>query len=147
METNSFKTVSLNSATVEKNWVIVDADSQILGRMASEVAKRIRGKHKPNFTPNADCGDNVIVINAEKVKLTGQKWVKKEYISHSGYPGGQKIKTAEEVYKRDPRRLVEAAVKGMLPKNKLGRALYKNLHVFVGSEHPHDAQKPQAIKL
>lgn len=147
MDAISYKTAVVNKANSGKKWTIIDAEDLVLGRMASEVAKRIRGKHKPNFTPNADCGDNVIVINAEKIKLTGQKWVKKEYISHSGYPGGQKIKTAEELYKRDPRRLVEAAVKGMLPKNKLGRALYKNLHVFVGSKHPHDAQTPQAIKL
>lgn len=147
MDAVSYKTGVVNKANSGKKWTIIDAEDLVLGRMASEVAKRIRGKHKPNYTPYVDCGDNVIVINADKIKLTGEKWVKKEYISHSGYPGGQKIKTAEEVYKRDPRRLIESAVKGMLPKNKLGRALYKNLHVFVGSEHPHDAQKPEAIKL
>ncbi len=147
MDAISYKTAVVNKAGANKKWLVIDAEGQVLGRMASEVAKRIRGKHKASFTPNADCGDFVIVINADKIKLTGEKWVKKQYISHSGYPGGQKIKTAEEVYRKDPTRLVEAAVRGMLPKNRLGRAIFKNLHVYNGAEHPHDAQKPEAIKL
>lgn len=147
MDAISYKTISATKAGSDKKWLIVDAEGQTLGRMASEIAKRIRGKHKPSYSPHVDCGDNVIVINAEKINLTGQKWVKKEYISHSGYPGGQKIKTAAEILKKNPSILVEKAVKGMLPKNRLGRALYKNLYVYNGSEHPHEAQGPEAVKL
>ena len=147
MDTNSFKTVSLNKATAEKNWVIVDADSQILGRMASEVAKMIRGKHKPSFTPHVDCGDNVIVINADKIRLTGSKWTDKEYIRHTGYPGGQRIETPKSIKAKSSTILVEKAVKGMLPNNRLGRQLFKNLYVYEGTEHPHDAQKPKEVKL
>ena len=147
MDTNSFKTVSLNSATVDKNWVIVDADSQILGRMASEVAKMIRGKHKPSFTPHVDCGDNVIVINADKVRLTGNKWTDKEYVRHTGYPGGQRFETPNSIKAKSSTILVEKAVKGMLPHNRLGRQLFKNLYVYEGTEHPHAAQKPKEVKL
>ena len=147
MDTNSFKTVSANSATVEKNWVIVDADSQILGRMASEVAKMIRGKHKPSFTPHVDCGDNVIVINADKIRLTGNKWSDKEYVRHTGYPGGQRIETPNSIKAKSSTILVEKAVKGMLPHNRLGRQLFKNLYVYEGTEHPHAAQKPKEVKL
>ncbi len=147
LDTNSFKTVSLNSATVEKNWVIVDADSQILGRMASEVAKMIRGKHKPSFTPHVDCGDNVIVINADKIRLTGNKWSDKEYVRHTGYPGGQRIETPNSIKAKSSTILVEKAVKGMLPHNRLGRQLFKNLYVYEGAEHPHAAQKPKEVKL
>ena len=118
-----------------------------MGRLASKVAKLIRGKHKPNFTPHVDCGDNVIVINAEKIQLTGKKWTDKIYMRHTGYPGGQRTLSATEVFEKDPIRLVENAVKGMLPKNKLGRAIYKNLHVYVDGEHNHEAQKPKAINL
>ena len=147
METNSFKTVSLNSATVEKNWVIVDADSQVLGRMASEVAKMIRGKHKPSYTPHVDCGDNVIVINADKIRLTGNKWTDKQYVRHTGYPGGQRFETPNSLKAKSSTRIVEKAVKGMLPINRLGRQLFKNLYVYEGAEHPHAAQKPKEVKL
>ncbi|MEQ8627952.1 50S ribosomal protein L13 [Ekhidna sp.] len=147
MDTNSFKTVSLNSATVEKNWVIVDADSQILGRMASEVAKMIRGKHKPSYTPHVDCGDNVIVINADKIRLTGSKWTDKQYVRHTGYPGGQRIETPNSIKAKSSTILIEKAVKGMLPHNRLGRQLFKNLYVYEGAEHPHAAQKPKEVKL
>jgi len=147
LDTNSFKTVSLNSATVEKNWVIVDADSQILGRLASEVAKMIRGKHKPSYTPHVDCGDNVIVINADKIRLTGSKWTDKQYVRHTGYPGGQRIETPNSIKAKSSTILIEKAVKGMLPINRLGRQLFKNLHVYEGAEHPHAAQKPKEVKL
>ena len=147
MDTNSFKTVSLNSATVEKNWVIVDADSQVLGRMASEVAKMIRGKHKPSYTPHVDCGDNVIVINADKIRLTGSKWTDKQYVRHTGYPGGQRIETPNSLKAKSSTRIIEKAVKGMLPINRLGRQLFKNLYVYEGAEHPHAAQKPKEVKL
>lgn len=147
MDTLSYKTVSANSATVNKEWVLVDADGQTLGRLASKVAKLIRGKYKPNFTPHVDCGDNVVVINAEKINLTGKKWTDKSYIRHTGYPGGQRSLTATELYEKDPTRLVEKAVKGMLPKNKLGSALFRNLYVYEGAEHKQDAQKPRTINL
>ena len=147
MDTLSYKTVSANKETAGKKWLLVDAEGQTLGRMASKIAFLIRGKHKPNYTPHADCGDNVIVINAEKIVLSGEKWEQKEYIRHTGYPGGQRVRTALEILKRNPERLVEKAVKGMLPKNKLGNALYKNLKVCVGSEHNHEAQKPEVVDL
>jgi len=147
MDTLSYKTVSANSKTAQKEWLLVDAEGQSLGRLASEVAKLIRGKHKTNFTPHVDCGDNVIIINAEKIQLTGKKWTDKEYIRHTGYPGGQRTLTATELFGKDPSRLVEKAVKGMLPKNKLGRALFKNLYVYVGTEHKHEAQKPKVINF
>ena len=148
MDTLSYKTISANKATVEKNWLVVDADQKILGRVASEVAKIIRGKHKASFTPHADCGDNVIVINADKVRLTGKKWTKKEYIRHTGYPGGQRFETPLEVKERKSSTiLVEKAVRGMLPKNRLGRQIFKNLYVYEGAEHPHEAQKPKEVKI
>ncbi|WP_066223511.1 50S ribosomal protein L13 [Formosa haliotis] len=147
MDTLSYKTISANKATATKEWVIVDADGQSLGRLASKVAKLIRGKHKPNFTPHVDCGDNVIVINAEKINLTGNKWNDKTYIRHTGYPGGQRSLSAKEMFGKDPARLVEKSVKGMLPKNKLGAALFRNLNVVVGTAHAHEAQKPKAINL
>ena len=147
MDTLSYKTISANKATVNKQWVLVDAEGQALGRLASKVAKLIRGKHKPNFTPHVDCGDNVIIINAEKITLSGNKWTDKSYIRHTGYPGGQKSLTATELYGKDPARVVEKSVKGMLPKNKLGAALFRNLTVVVGSEHAHAAQKPKTINL
>jgi len=147
VDTLSYKTVSANKENADKKWLLVDAEGETLGRLASKVAQLIRGKHKPNFTPHADCGDNVIVINAEKVELTGNKWSDKTYIRHTGYPGGQRSLTAEELREKRPARLVEMAVKGMLPKNKLGNQLYKNLKVFVGTEHTHDAQKPEKFNL
>ncbi|QFZ54371.1 50S ribosomal protein L13 [Oceanihabitans sp. IOP_32] len=147
MDTLSYKTISANKATVNKEWVLVDAEGQALGRLSSKVAKLLRGKHKPNFTPHVDCGDNVIVINAEKITLSGNKWDDKTYIRHTGYPGGQKSLTATELFGKDPARVVEKSVKGMLPKNKLGASIFRNLTVVVGSEHAHAAQKPKTINL
>ena len=147
MNTLSYKTVSANKNTVNKEWLLVNAENQVLGRLASEIAKILRGKHKTNFTPHVDCGDNVVVINAEKVRLTGNKWDAKEYIRHSGYPGGQSSLTAKELMDRKPVALVEKAVKGMLPKNRLGADLFRNLYVYAGSEHDQKAQKPKEIKL
>ena len=147
MDTLSYKTVSANKSTVNKEWVLVDAEGQNLGRLASKVAKLLRGKHKPNFTPHVDCGDNVVVINAEKINLTGNKWDDKTYVRHTGYPGGQRTLSATEMFAKDPARLVEKSVKGMLPKNKLGADLFRNLNVYVGAEHNHDAQKPKTINL
>ena len=147
MNTLSYKTVSANKTTVNKEWVIIDAEGKILGRLASVVASMLRGKHKTNFTPHVDCGDNVIVINAEKIALSGVKMSDKEYVRHTGYPGGQRIETAEALLKKNPISLVEKAVKGMLPKNRLGSALYRNMHVYAGSVHPHEAQKPKKIEL
>jgi len=147
VDTLSYKTISANKATVNKQWVLVDAEGQALGRLSSKVAKLLRGKHKPNFTPHVDCGDNVIIINAEKITLSGNKWTDKSYIRHTGYPGGQKSLTATELYGKDPARVVEKSVKGMLPKNKLGADLFRNLTVVVGTEHAHAAQKPKAINL
>ena len=147
MDTLSYKTVSANAATVTKKWVVVDAEAQILGRLASQIAFMLRGKHKPNFTPHVDCGDNVIVINADKIRLTGKKLHQKEYITHSGYPGGQKVKTPREMLAKTPERILEIAVKGMLPKNRLGSQLFGNLYVYAGSEHPHQGQNPETIQL
>lgn len=147
MNTLSYRTVSANKETVNKEWVVIDAEGAVLGRLATVVAGMLRGKHKTNFTPHVDCGDNVIVINAAKVVLTGNKWSDKEYVRHTGYPGGQKFTTAEALLKKNPIKLVENAVKGMLPKNRLGSALYRNLHVYEGAEHQHEAQKPKKIDL
>ena len=147
MDTLSYKTVSANKATAKKEWIVVDAEGQVLGRLASKVAKILRGKNKSSFTPHADCGDNVIVVNAEKVVLTGKKLSDKIYLRHTGYPGGQREQTATEVMTKFPERLVEKAVKGMLPKNKLGRKLYTNLHVVIGAEHKYEAQKPKVVDL
>lgn len=147
MDTLSYKTISANSETANKEWIVVDAEDQVLGRLASEIAMRIRGKHKTNFTPHVDCGDNVIVINAEKIRLTGNKWEAKTYIHHTGYPGGQRELSAKLVMERKPTAMVEKAVRGMLPKNRLGRALFRNLHVYAGPEHPHEAQKPKEVKI
>lgn len=147
MDTLSYKTVSANKATVQKDWVIVDAQSQVLGRFASGVAKILRGKHKPNFTPHVDCGDNVIVVNAGKVRLTGKKWDDKVYVRHTGYPGGQRIATPKILMQKSEITLVEKAVRGMLPKNRLGRKLYTNLYVYAGPEHPHSAQQPKEVTL
>lgn len=147
MDTLSYKTVSVNKENANKQWYVVDAEGQTLGRLASKVAKVLRGKHKTNFTPHADCGDYVIVINAEKVTLSGSKWDDKVYVRHTGYPGGQRFTTASEMLDKHPERLVEKAVKGMLPKNRLGRAIYGNMKVVVGTEHDHEAQKPQTLDL
>ena len=147
MDTLSYKTVSANKVTANKEWIVVDAGGQVLGRLASKVAKILRGKNKSSFTPHADCGDNVIVINAEKVVLTGNKMSDKVYIRHTGYPGGQRQQTATELLAKFPERLVEKSVKGMLPKNKLGRKLFTNLHVVIGAEHKYEAQKPKVVDL
>ena len=147
MDTLSYKTVSANKATVTKDWVHVDADGQTLGRLSSHVAKLLRGKYKPNFTPHVDCGDNVIITNASKINLTGKKWDSKEYIRHTGYPGGQRSLTATELFNKGPERLIENAVKGMLPKNKLGAAIFRNLKVYAGSDHDQTAKKPKTINL
>ena len=147
MDTLSYRTVSANKATVNKEWVLIDAEGQILGRLATTIAMMLRGKHKPEYTPHVDCGDNVIIINAEKVEFSGNKWADKEYVRHTGYPGGQRFTTAEQMLKKNPIAIIEHAVRGMLPKNRLGRAIYKNMHVYTGSSHPHEAQKPKKIEL
>ena len=147
MDTSSFKTISANKKTVEKNWVLVDADGQTLGRLASKVAILLRGKHKPNFTPHVDCGDNVIVINSKKINLSGNKWEQKKYIRYTGYPGGQRSLSALEQFAKNPNSIIEKSVKGMLPKNKLGANLFRNLHVFSDSVHKFEAQKPSEIDL
>jgi large subunit ribosomal protein L13 len=147
LDTLSFKTISANKNTVEKNWVLVDADGQTLGRLASKVAILLRGKHKPNFTPHVDCGDNVVVINSKKINLSGNKWEQKKYIRYTGYPGGQRSLNALEQFAKNPNSIIEKSVKGMLPKNKLGANLFRNLHVFSDSDHKFEAQKPSAIDL
>lgn len=147
MNTLSYKTVSANSKTVNKEWVVVDANAEILGRLSSKIAFILRGKHKPEFTPHVDCGDNVIVINAEKIRFTGNKFSDKTYVRYTGYPGGQRFTSPKELMAKHPTRIVEKAVRGMLPKNKLGSAIYGNLHVYAGAEHPHAAQNPRTIKL
>lgn len=143
----SYKTKNANKTSAEKGWVLVDAENQVLGRVASQVAKVIRGKHKPSYTPNVDCGDNVIVINAEKVKMTGKKWTDRVIFTHSGYNGGQKEHTPAMIRSKYPERLIEHAVRGMLPKNSIGRQLFRSLHVYAGASHPHEAQQPKAIKF
>ena len=147
LNSNSFKTLSLRKEDVEKKWLLVDATDQNLGRMCSNIAKILRGKHKPTFTPHVDCGDYIVVVNASKVNLTGNKWENKEYIRHTGYPGGQRSINASSMLKKFPERLLEKAVKGMLPKNRLGRKLFGNLHVFVGETHNKEAQKPKKVEL
>lgn len=147
MDTLSYKTVSATPATIDKQWVLVDAEGETLGRLASKVAKIIRGKNKTNYTPHMDCGDNVVIINASKVQLSGGKWDDKLYIRHTGHPGGQRELTATQLMKRKPEAMVEKAVRGMLPKNRLGRALFSNLFVYAGAEHKQEAQKPKAINL
>ena len=147
VNTLSYKTVSANKTTVTKDWVVIDATDQVLGRLAVKAAFLLRGKHKPNFTPHVDCGDNVIIINAEKVRLTGNKLDEKMYVRHSGYPGGQRSESAKELLRRKPLALVEHAIKGMLPKTRLGSELFRNLYVYQGPEHPHQAQQPKTITL
>ena len=148
MDTLSYKTVSANKATVQKEWVVIDAEGQVLGRMCSKVAKLLRGKYKPNFTPNVDCGDNVIIINADKVQLTGNKWNDRVYVRYTGFPGGQREMTpAEMLEKKGADRLIQKVVKGMLPKNRLGRKIIGNLHVFAGAEHNMQAQQPKQIDI
>ena len=142
-----FKTLSANKNTVQKEWLLVDATDQILGRLASIVAKIIRGKYKSNYTPHVDCGDNVVIINADKIRFSGEKLNQKEYIRHTGYPGGQRSVKAKDLLEKDPARIIKMAVKGMLPKNKLGSSLNKNLHVYVGADHKNGGQKPKKIEL
>jgi len=147
MKSLSYKTVSANKATVNKDWLLVDLSEETLGRAASKIATLIRGKHKTNFTPHVDCGDNIVVINASKVQLNGNKWEEKKYIRHTGYPGGQREITAFDLLKKDSTRLIRNAVKGMLPKNKLGNALLKNLHIYANDIHKQNAQNPKKINL
>ncbi|HFB61655.1 MAG TPA: 50S ribosomal protein L13 [Bacteroidetes bacterium] len=147
MDTLSYKTISANKATANKEWILIDAENQVLGRMASVAANFLRGKYKTNFTPHADTGDYVVIINADKIRLTGNKWDQKEYIRHTGHPGGQRITPAKDLMAKKPTAMVEKAIKGMLPKNKLGSQLFRNLHVYAGSEHNHEAQKPKKINL
>ena len=147
MDSLSYKTISANAATVDKQWVVIDATDEVMGRLASQVAKILRGKNKPSYTPHVDCGDYVIVINADKVKLTGKKMTDKVYTRHTGFPGGQRFATPADYLAKKPTFLIEKAVKGMLPKTRLGEAIMKNLKVYAGAEHPHAAQNPKAIKL
>ena len=147
MDSLSYKTISANASTVTKEWIVIDATNEVLGRLASQIAKILRGKNKTSFTPHADCGDYVIVINAEKVKLTGNKMTDKVYTRHTGYPGGQRYATPAEYLAKKPTFLIEKAVKGMMPRTRLGAAQLKNLKVYAGAEHPHAAQNPKQIKL
>ena len=149
MDTLSYKTISANKATVKKEWVVVDATDQVLGRLCSKVAKLLRGKYKPNFTPHVDCGDNVIIINAEKVRLTGNKWNGRIYLHYTGYPGGQRENTPATIMAKPngADRLVRRVVKGMLPKNKLAAQVLKNLYIYEGTEHKHEAQQPKVIDI
>jgi large subunit ribosomal protein L13 len=147
VNTLSYKTVSTNDATAIKEWLVIDATNEVLGRLASKVAKLLRGKYKPSFTPHTDCGDNVIIINAEKVRLTGRKMTDKEYYHYTGYPGGKRCATPKDWLQSKPTAIIEHAVKGMLPKNRLGSQIYGNLYVYAGNEHKHEAQKPKEIIL
>jgi large subunit ribosomal protein L13 len=147
MDSLSYKTVFVNKQEAQKGWILLDAEGQTLGRFASEAAKILRGKNKPSFTPNMDCGDYVVIVNAEKINLTGKKWTDKVYVRHTGYPGGQRFTTPTEMLAKFPARILEKAIKGMLPKNRLGRELFRNVHVYAGTEHPHQAQSPKAVTL
>lgn len=147
MNTLSYKTQSAKKETIEQKWFVVDAEGEVVGRLCTQVATILRGKHKACYTPHVDCGDNVIIINADKVRFTGAKWDQKEYVSYSGYPGGQKRVVAKEMMAKKPGFVIENAIKGMLPKNKLGRAMFKKLFVYAGSEHSHGAQKPEPLEI
>ncbi len=147
MNTLSYRTESISAEKAERKWYVVDAENQVTGRMCAHIASILRGKNKPTYTPNADTGDYVIVINADKVRFTGHKWEQKEYKDYSLYPGGLKVVLAEDMLVKFPERIVERAVKGMLPKTKLGRAMIKKLYVYAGGDHPHAAQKPEALKF
>jgi large subunit ribosomal protein L13 len=146
VDTLSYKTKSRRKEDVDRKWFVIDAEGEVLGRMCTTIATVLKGKHRPDYTPHVDCGDNVIVINAEKVRLTGLKIDQKEYLRYSGYPGGQKKATARELLEKKPEAIIENAVRGMIPKNKLGRQMLKKLHVYTGAEHPHQAQKPEQLK-
>jgi len=141
------KTISAREQDIQRDWYVIDAQGQTLGRLATQVATLLRGKHKPNYTPHVDCGDYVIIVNAEKVHVTGQKMTQKIYYRHSGYPGGLKQVTLRDQLQKFPDRVVEQAVRGMLPKNRLGRRMFKKLKVYAGSDHPHQAQQPKSIEL
>ncbi len=155
MDTLSYKTISANAETVNKEWVVVDATDQVLGRLCAKVAKILRGKYKPNFTPHVDCGDNVIIINAEKCVLTGKKWTDRQYVRYTGYPGGQRFSNPKILLEKSYRKGIKPGmhplylqvIKGMLPKNKLGAKLLKNVHIYNGDTHPHEAQSPKAIDI
>ncbi len=147
MDTLSYKTRSASKETINKDWYVIDATNEILGRLSSEVAKILRGKNKPTYTPNADCGDHVIIVNAEKIRLTGKKSTDKKYVRYTGYPGGQRVETIGHLMHRNPAKIVENSIRGMLPKTRLGRAIFRNLYVYTGSEHPHQAQQPKELKL
>ena len=147
MNTLSYKTISANASTVNKEWIVLDVKNLPLGRVSTAIANFLRGKYKTNFTPHVDCGDNVIVINASTVTLSGNKWEQKEYIRHTGYPGGQRSLNATQLHNKKDTRLVENAVRGMLPKNKLGAALFRNLKVYVGENHKQEGQNPKLINL
>ncbi len=147
MDSLSYKTIFVNDATAKKQWYVVDAEGQTLGRLAAEVAKVLRGKYKTDFTPHADSGDNVIIVNAEKIQLTGKKMTDKQYVSYTGYPGGQRFTNPAALLKTFPERVIEKSVKGMLPKNRLGKQIFGNLYVYAGSEHKHEAQQPKELKL
>ena len=147
MNTLSYKTISVNKATATKDWVVVNAENQALGRFSSKVAKLLRGKYKTNFTPHVDCGDNVVVINADKIRLTGKKWTDRKHFTHTGFQGGQIVKSPLQIFEKSPADLIEKSVKGMLPKNILGNAIHKNLHVYSGSEHKHEGQQPKFIDI
>lgn len=147
MDTLSYKTQSAKPAEVDHKWYVIDAEGEVLGRMSSKIAHVLRGKHKPSYTPHVDCGDYVVVVNAEKVRMTGRKWDQKVYLRYSGYPGGQKSINARDLLARKPADIIENAVRNMLPKNKLGRAMFKKLFVYAGGQHPHQAQQPQEFKF
>ncbi|MCQ2155024.1 MAG: 50S ribosomal protein L13 [Bacteroidales bacterium] len=147
MDTLSYKTISAKPAEVKKEWYVIDATDLVLGRLASRIVLVLRGKNKPSFTPNVDCGDNVIVINAEKIRLTGKKMTDRVYIRYTGYPGGQRFTTPKELLEKKPTELLRMSVKGMLPKTRLGNKLINNLFIYAGNEHPHQAQKPKELKL
>ena len=147
MNTLSYRTIAANASTVNKEWVVIDVDGLPLGRSASFIANLLRGKHKTNYTPHVDCGDNVIVVNAANISLSGNKWEQKKYIRHTGYPGGQRILNATQAHAKNPTRIMENAVKGMLPKNKLGSELFRNLKIYADANHPHEAQNPKTINL
>lgn len=147
MNTLSYRTQSAKPQEVVRKWYIVDAENKTLGRLASQIATILQGKHKASYTPHVDTGDNVIVINAEKVVLTGKKTTQKQYIRHTGHPGGQRFMTPKEAFEKKPLFVVENAVQHMLPRTRLGRAMYKKLHVFAGSEHNHEAQKPETLNV
>ena len=143
----SYKTVSANAKTVKKEWVLIDATDMVVGRLSTQVAMILRGKTKPSYTPHVDCGDNVVIIKADKVRFTGNKLVDKTYVGYTGYPGGQRFATPKDVLNRFPERVLEHAIRGMLPKNRLGRELFRNLHVYAGTAHPHAGQQPKQIKI